>query len=102
MLRLDHLVSEARTVGDEDFQLGFALLLVFVEQCFVRVQTGFAFGVTGFGRHADPFQFAFQCFAAQYAQLFPEGFFTELPFFQFLEYSCLMVFVEDAAGIFQS
>ena len=60
VLRLDHLVAEARAVGDEDFELRLALLLILVEEGFVRVQTGLTLGLTRLGGHANPLQLALE------------------------------------------
>ena len=64
MLSLNHLVAQARTVRDEDFQLLLALLLLLVEHLLVRVQTSLTLSLTGLRRHANPFQLALQCLAA--------------------------------------
>ena len=64
MLGLDHLVAQTWTVGNEDFQLLFLLLYVFVKQFVVRVQTGLTLGLTCLGSHAHPLQFALQCLAS--------------------------------------
>ena len=63
VLRLDHLVAKARAVGDEDFELRLALLLILVEEGFVRVQTGLTLGLTRLGGHANPLQLALKCLA---------------------------------------
>ena len=60
MLRLNHLVAQARAVGNEDFQLLLLLLHILVEQLVVRVQTGLSFGLTSLGGHAHPLQLALQ------------------------------------------
>ncbi|CUP23504.1 Uncharacterised protein [Segatella copri] len=64
MLSLDNLVTQTRTVRDEDFQLLLALLLLLVEHLLVRVQTSLTLSLTGLRRHANPFQLALQCLAA--------------------------------------
>ena len=64
MLGFDNLVSQTRTVRDEDFQLLFLLLHILVQQLVVRVQTSLTLCLTGLGSHAHPFQLAFQRFAA--------------------------------------
>ncbi len=64
MAGFDYLVAEARTVGDEDFEAFLALALVFVEQFVIAVETGFAFGLTGLGSHAHPFELALKGLAA--------------------------------------
>ena len=61
---LDDLVAQSRPVGDEDFELFLALLLLLVEQFVVAVQTRLALCLTCLGRHAHPFQLAFQRLAA--------------------------------------
>ena len=61
VLRFDHLVTEARAIGDEDFELRLALLLILIEEGFVRVQTGLTLGLTRLGGHANPLQLALKC-----------------------------------------
>ena len=63
-LGLNYFLPQTRTVGDEYLQTFFFLFLVFVEQFVVARQTGFALGLTGLGRHAHPFEFAFERLAA--------------------------------------
>ena len=70
MLSLNNLVAQTGTVGDEDFELLFFLLHVFVQQFVVRVQTGFSLCLTGFGSHTHPLQLAFQRLAAFAGSLF--------------------------------
>ena len=64
MLSLDNLVTQTRTVRDEDFQLLLALLLLLVEHLLVRVQTSLTLSLTGLRCQANPFQLALQCLAA--------------------------------------
>ena len=64
MLCFDDLVTESRTVRNEDLQLLFLLFLLLVEHHLVGVQTGLTLGMTGLGSHAHPFQLAFQRLAA--------------------------------------
>ena len=64
VLGFDNLVAEARTVGDKDFELFFALLLVLVEQTVVARQTSLALGVTSLGSHTHPFKLALKRLAA--------------------------------------
>ena len=63
MLGFDHLVAETRTVGDVDFEVLFLLLLVFVEEFVVRVQTRLTFGLTCLRCHAHPLEFSLQSLA---------------------------------------
>ena len=61
---LDHLVAQTGTVGYEYFETLFLLFLIFVEQTVIARQTRFALGLTCFGRHAYPFELAFESLAA--------------------------------------
>ena len=61
---LDDLVAQARTVGNEDFQLLLTFLLLFVQHLVVGVQASFSLCLTGFRRHTHPFQLSFQCLPA--------------------------------------
>ena len=70
MMGFDDLVAQTRTVRDEDFQLGFAFFLVFVQQLLVRVQARLSFGLACLGSHIDPFQLAFECLASFAGLLF--------------------------------
>ena len=54
MLSFNNLVAQTGAVGDEDFELLFFFLHVFVQQFVVRVQTGFSLCLTGFGSHTHP------------------------------------------------
>ena len=64
MLRLDHLVTQTRTVGDKDLQLLFALLLILVKQLLIRIKTSLTLGLTSLGSHGSPFKLALQCLSA--------------------------------------
>ena len=64
MLRLDDLVAQARTVGDEDLELLLLLLLLLAEHLLVGVETGLALGLTSLRGHAHPLQLALQRAAA--------------------------------------
>ena len=70
MMGFDDLVTQARTVRDEDFQLGFAFFLVFVQQLLIRVQARLSFGLASFGSHIDPFQLTFERLTAFAGLLF--------------------------------
>ena len=61
---LDHLVAQTGTVGDKDFELLFALLLVLVQQFVVGVQTILTLRLAGLGSHAHPLQLALEGLAA--------------------------------------
>ena len=60
MLRLNHLVAQTRAVGNIDFELLLALLLLLVEHLFIRVQAGFALCLPSLGSHAHPLQLPLQ------------------------------------------
>ena len=60
MLRLDDLVTQARTVGDEDLELLLLLLLLLAEHLLVGVETRLALGLTSLRGHAHPLQLALQ------------------------------------------
>ena len=66
----DDLVTQARTVRDEDFELFFLFLHVFVEELVVRVQTSLTLRLTSLWSHAHPFQLAFEGLAALAGSLF--------------------------------
>ena len=64
VMRLDDFGAEAVAVGDIDLEFLLFLFHVFVEHLLIRLQTGFALGVTCFRGHAYPFQLTFEGFAA--------------------------------------
>ena len=53
--RVNHFISESRTVWNEDLQFLFALFLLFVQHSVICCETGFSFGLTGFRSHMYPF-----------------------------------------------
>ena len=63
-LGLNHLVAQARPVGDENLKLLLALLLVLVEQAVVARQTCLTLGLTRLGGHPHPFKLPFEGLAA--------------------------------------
>ena len=70
MLRLDNLVSQTRTVRNEDFQFFFLFLHIFIQQLIVRIQTGFTLCLTCLRSHTYPFQLTFQCLTTLAGSLF--------------------------------
>ena len=70
MLRLDDLVAQSGTVGDENLEFLFFLLDGLIQQFVVTVQARLAFGLTGLGSHANPFQLTLQRFLALALGLF--------------------------------
>ena len=58
------LERRARLGTDEKIAAFFALLLVFVEELVVGVESGFALGLTGLGCHAHPLKFTLEGLAA--------------------------------------
>ena len=70
MFCLDHLITQARTIRNEDFQLLFFLLHIFVQQLIVRVQTSFTLSLAGLGCHTYPLELTFQSFATLAGSLF--------------------------------
>ena len=58
MARLNDIVTQTRSIGDENLQFFLLLLHILVEQFVVGAQTGFRLGVTGFRGHAHPLQLA--------------------------------------------
>ena len=63
-LHFQHLVAQARAVGDEYFEVLLFLLHILVHHAVVGGQTGFALGVACLGGHAHPFQLALEGLAA--------------------------------------
>ena len=59
-LGLQHLVAQARAVGDEYLQLLLAFLLLLVEHSIVRIQTCLTLSLTSLRSHAYPLQLALQ------------------------------------------
>src|SRR5262249_20836845 len=54
----DHVVAEARSVRNRNLDLVVALLALLRQQLLVRGQPRLGFGLTRFGCHANPFEFA--------------------------------------------
>ena len=63
-LHVDYLCAQTGTVGNEDFQTFFLLLLVFVEQTVVAAETCLTLGLTCLGGHAYPFELTLEGLAA--------------------------------------
>ena len=59
--RLDDDVAEARAGRNVDLDLFDLLRRVFVEQLFVCVQSGLAFGLTSARRHPNPLELTLEC-----------------------------------------
>ena len=63
MIGHDHLVAQARAVGDEYLELFLPLLLLLAQQALVGFEARLALGLTCLGRHAHPFELVLQCAA---------------------------------------
>ena len=59
-----HLVAQAWTIRNEDFQLLFTLFLLLVEHGIISVKTRFTLRLTRFRSHAYPLQLTLQSLAA--------------------------------------
>ena len=60
MLCHNHLVTETRTIGDEDLQFLLTFLLLLIQHLIIGVQTGLSFRMTCLRRHTHPLQLAFE------------------------------------------
>ena len=64
------VITQTRTIRNEDFKFFFFLFHVFIQQLVIRVKTCLTFRLTGFRSHAYPFQLTFQCFTTFTGGLF--------------------------------